>query len=311
MPPRRIVDTHQHFWDLGHLYYPWLTDRINPDYLQGDYLGRNYLPEDYRRETRNWNVEMTVHEEAECADGQQLRETEWVTAMHARSGLANAIMGHAWLVRPDLEDELRRHMQFPLFRGIRSKPRVGRAPGEVADGPGTMADPDWRRGLGVLQKLGLVYDFRVPYFALKDGADLPRRYPELQFVVVHTGVSPRDRSEAGLAIWRDGMQALAAAPNVAVKISGLSIPGQPWSVEVQRRVVLETIDLFGVDRCMFASNFPVDRAVTDFDTLLTNFDRIVSVLTEDERDRLYYRNAVKVYRPVARADVVPAPLGMG
>ena len=122
MAPRRIVDTHQHFWDLGHLYYPWLTDKINPAYLQGDYLGRNYFPEDYRRDTRNWNVEMTVHVEAECADGQQLRETEWVSAMHRRSGLANAIMGHVWLVRPDLEDELQRHRQYPLFRGVRSKP---------------------------------------------------------------------------------------------------------------------------------------------------------------------------------------------
>ena len=299
MRPPRIIDAHHHLWDLDIIYYPWLTDEIVPDFLFGDYakIRKTYLPEDMRRQMQGWNVEMTVHVEAERADSEQVQETAWLSEMHERFHLPNAIIGHVWLADPKVEERLHQHMQYPLFRGVRSKPRTGKTGREAnLTGPATMSDPQWRRGLQLLETLGLIYDFRVPYYHLKEGAGLPGLCPGLQFIVNHAGL-PRDRSPEGLAIWRDGMKALAAHPNVAVKVSGISLPGMPWTVETQGAVILETIDIFGIDRCMFASNFPPDNCVTEYAPMMEAFETIMSRFSEDECDRFFYANAKKYYRP--------------
>ena len=296
----RIIDAHHHLWDLDRVYYPWLTDEIVPDFLFGDYarIRKNYLPEDLRRQMRGWNVELTVHVEAERADGEQLKETAWLSEMYERFRLPNAIIGHVWLADPNVDELLSQHMQYPLFRGVRSKPRTGKTAREAnLKGPATMSDPQWRRGLKLLEKLGLIYDFRVPYYHLKEGAELPALCPNLQFIVNHAGL-PRDRSDEGLAIWREGMKALAAHPNVATKVSGLSLPGMPWTVATQGAVILDTIDIFGIDRCMFASNFPPDNCVTEFAPMMEAFETVTERFTADERDRFFYANAERYYRPV-------------
>jgi len=300
MRPPRIIDAHHHLWDLDRIYYPWLTDEIVPDFLFGDYakIRKNYLPEDMRRQMQGWNIEMTVHVEAERADSEQVQETAWLSEMHERFRLPNAIIGHVWLAAPDVEGMLRQHMQYPLFRGVRSKPRTGKTAREAhLTGPATMSDPQWRRGLQLLERLGLIYDFRVPYYHLKEGAELPGLCPGLQFIVNHAGLA-RDRSREGLTIWREGMRALAAHPNVAVKVSGISLPGMPWTVETQGPVILETIDMFGIDRCMFASNFPPDNCVTEFAPMMEAFETVMQRFSEDERDRFFYANANRYYRPV-------------
>ena len=298
--PRRIIDAHHHLWDLDRIYYPWLTDEIVPDFLFGDYasIRRNYLPDDLKHDARRWNLRMSVHVEAERADSEQLAETRWLSEMHEIYGLPNAIVGHVWLDDPDVESRLREHMRYPLFRGVRSKPRTARSASEAPlTGPRTMSDPKWLHGVGTLERLGLLYDFRVPYFHLKEGAEVARRFPGLTFIVNHAGL-PRDRSAEGLAIWREGMKVLAALPNTVVKISGLSLPGRPWTVATQGAVVRDTIDIFGVDRCMFASNFPPDSCVADYDTIVSTLLSILSDLSGEERDRIFYANAEAIYRPV-------------
>ena len=300
MRPPRIIDAHHHLWDLDRVYYPWLTDEIEPNFLFGDYakIRKNYRPDDMRQQMDGWNIEMTVHVEAERGDGEQLKETAWLAEMHEHFRLPNAIIGHVWLADPNVEELLAQHMQYPLFRGVRSKPRTAKSAKEAAlAGPGTMSDPHWRRGLKLLEALGLVYDFRVPYYHLKEGAELAKLFSALQFVVNHAGL-PRDRSSEGLAIWRDGMKALATHPNVAIKVSGLSLPGMPWTVESQRAVILETIDIFGIDRCMFASNFPPDNCVTEFAPMMEAYQDVMAKFTQDERDRFFYANAKRYYRPV-------------
>ena len=124
-----IVDAHHHLWDLeGPIRYPWLTD--NSHMFLGDYsrFRRTYLPDEYRRDSALHNVVATVHVEAECDRSQQVAETEWVTAMHARYGMPNAIVAHAWVDTPDAEEIIAAHCKFPLVRGVRTKP-------VIADGP--------------------------------------------------------------------------------------------------------------------------------------------------------------------------------
>jgi predicted TIM-barrel fold metal-dependent hydrolase len=188
------------------------------------------------------------------------------------------------------------HAAFARVRGIRHKPAAARFPAEARPGaPGSMADPAWRRGYALLQRYGLSFDLQTPWWHLAEAAGLARDFPDTQIVLNHTGL-PADRSPDGLAGWRNAMATLAAEPNAAVKISGLGQPGKPWTVEANGPIVRATIAIFGVDRCMFASNFPVDSLCADFDTIFTGFKSIVADLSHADQLKLFHDNAVRIYR---------------
>jgi predicted TIM-barrel fold metal-dependent hydrolase len=295
-----IVDAHHHLWQLagGPLYYPWLQDATPHSFFLGDYaaLKRDYLPPDYRRDAAAHHVVKTVHVEAECRRDQQVEETRWLSEINARHGMPNAIVAHAWLHQGNTEEILERHRQYPLVRGIRSKPVTSSKAGEsVAGAPGSMQDPQWRAGLKLLRKFGFSWDLRVPTWHLEEAAEVARANPDLSIVLNHTGF-PWDRSAAGMHMWRRGMRALAACANVQCKLSCLCLPDGDWGYENNRRVVLEAIDFFGVERCMFASNFPVDGLRVSFERMFGDFKRMTDGFSAAERGRLFHDNAAAFYR---------------
>ena len=114
-------------------------------------------------------------------------------------------------------------------------------------------------------------------------------------ILNHAGM-PVDRDAEALSLWRTGMRALAAEPNVWVKISGLGMVDWRWTEESLRPFVLDTIEIFGPDRCMFASNFPVDKLYSSFDALYGAFKRIVSDFSMGEQRKLFSDAALAVYR---------------
>jgi predicted TIM-barrel fold metal-dependent hydrolase len=120
-------------------------------------------------------------------------------------------------------------------------------------------------------------------------------FPDTQIVINHTGL-PSDRSPEGIAGWKAAMRTVAGAANVAVKISGLGIAGQPWSADANRAIVLDVIEMFGTDRAMFASNFPVDSLVGSFETIFSGFSAITSGFSEADRGKLFSDNARRIYR---------------
>jgi predicted TIM-barrel fold metal-dependent hydrolase len=293
-----IVDAHHHLWDLGRNYYPWLADHPEPDFLLGDYaaLKRNYLPEDYRRDAAGLKVIATVHVEAEHDRTRQVAETGWLHEVAARSGMPNAVVAHAWFHTDDCEEILAAQKRFPLVRGIRSKPVTAGAPGQgPLTGPGTMHDPKWRRGLALLEKYDLSWDLRVPFWHLHEAAEIARLVPGVRIVLNHTGL-PWDRSDAGLAHWRSGVLALAACPNVHCKVSELGLKGAPWTIDGNRRVVREAIEAFGIERCMFASNFPVAGLKIGFRAQIAGLLEILFDLGSSELDKLFRDNARRFYR---------------
>src|SRR5512134_572615 len=160
--------------------------------------------------------------------------------------------------------------------------------------PGGMTDPRWGTGYALLARHGLRFDLQTPWWHLHEAAALARRFSETTIILNHTGL-PADRSPAGIAGWKRGMAALADCPNAAAKISGLGVPGQAWTVAANRAIVLTTIELFGVDRCMFASNFPVDGLCATFDTIFSGFREMVRDFTAGEQRRLFHDNALRIY----------------
>jgi predicted TIM-barrel fold metal-dependent hydrolase len=293
-----IVDAHHHLWDLGRNRYPWLSDEPKHSDFLGDYsaLRRNYLPEDYRRDAAKFNVIKTVHVEAEMDRNAQIAETEWLTAVHARAGMPNAIVGHVWFVDPECDAKLARHASFPLVRGIRSKPVTAASPRDSVQGqPGTMQDPAWLAGFALLAKYNLSWDLRVPFWHLAEAAQVARDFPHIPIVLNHTGF-PWDRSPEGLAAWRRGMEALARSPSVHVKISELGLLHQPWTVAGNRGVVLDTVAIFGIARCLFASNFPVAGLFAPYATIVNGMREILGHLPRPELEAFFAGNALRFYR---------------
>ena len=293
-----LIDAHHHLWDLKANYYPHLTDQANAHFFMGSYdaIKRDYLPEDYLRDSSAHNVLTTVHCEAEMDRANQVGETRWLTEVNARYGFPGAIVAHAWFHTENAEEIIAAQSSFPLVRGIRSKPVTSLNPDIMTSGaPGTMQDDKWLRGFSLLEKYGLSWDLRVPYWHLAEAAEVARQFPRTPIVLNHTGF-PWDRSDEGLAAWRRGMAAVAREPNVHVKVSEFGLKDSAWDYESNRRVVMDAIAIFGIERSIFATNFPVAGLRIDYDTLVRSLSRMLAGHSQSDRDLFFWRNAVSVYR---------------
>lgn len=294
--PKAVIDAHHHVWDLAN-DLPWLKHERVP-FRYGDYssICRNYMPDDYRADTAGWPVVGSVYVEAEWNRAFAAEEPRWVSEVARTQGLPSAIVAWCDFAAPEAEALLASHTKVPIVRGVRHKPAaVGSAADARRGAPGSMDDPVWRKGYALMERRGLSYDLQTPWWHLDAAADLARDFPATQLIVNHAGL-PADRSPEALAAWRQALDAVAAQPNTAIKISGIGIPGQPWTVAANGPVIRDTIAIFGVERCMFASNFPVDGVVGDFDTIFSGFLAATADRSEAERDMLFHDNAVRFYR---------------
>ena len=280
-----IVDAHQHFWDPRANYHPWLCDQPPVAFRYGDYsaLRRPYLPADYFADAGGHEVVKTVYVETEWDPADPLGETAWVERLRSDTGFPTVMVAQAWLDRDDIAAVLERQAAFGFVRGIRHKPR-----------PGALRDARWRAGYALLARFGLRFDLQAPSTALADAAALCRAFPGTQLVLNHAGL-PADRSAEGIAGWKRALRGLAECPNTAIKISGLGVPGRRWTPELNREVVLSAIEIFGVQRAMFASNFPVDGLCASFEEVFSGFREIARQFSALEQRALFHDNAIRLY----------------
>lgn len=268
-----------HLWDPRVHYYPWLCDPLPVAFRYGDYgaLRRPYLPGDYRADCAGWPVERTVYMEAEWDPRDPHGEMGFISRLRDRSGFPTVAIAQAWLDAGDGAGVLEAHARRSFVRGVRHKPK-----------PGQMDDARWRAGYARLAPLGLHFELQAPWPQLAEAARLGRDFPDTTLVLNHAGL-PED---AAIARWRDAMASLARCSNVAAKISGLgNLPR-----ERRREVILTVIELFGVRRSMFASNYPVDSLRASFDAIYREFDAATHGFSDVERRQLFHDNAIRIYR---------------
>jgi predicted TIM-barrel fold metal-dependent hydrolase len=285
-----IVDAHHHLWDLERVRYPWLVADPDPDAWVGDItpIRRNYLVDEYVAEATSCGVGLSVHVEAACDPHDSLAETRWLQAVADGHGFPHAIVAAVRLEDPGVDDVLEDHVRSPNVRGIRQML-------DRDEGLSVMARPDWQRGLGRLPAYSLSFDLQVNPDQLDAAADLAGRNPDLVFVLNHCGM-PRDRTRPALDQWRRGLRRLADHPNVTAKISGLGMFDHGWTADSIRPYVREMLDAFGVERCMFGSNFPLDKLYSSYAALVSAMEQLTSTLSPEERRAFFHDNAVRVYR---------------
>lgn len=292
-----FVDAHVHMWDLAHIHYPWLSPPFRDDGPNGSVepIARDYLLDDYFQDSKNWDVRGMVHVDAGADASAALDETAWLQAMADARGRPNAIVAFAALNDPHVEGVLEAHAASPNVRGIRQIVNWHKDPRRSYTARDVTGDPQWAEGFAALGKYGLSFDLQAYPGQFGAIAPLIARHPEVPIIVNHLGM-PVVSDEDGVAEWRSGMRALAVSPHVSVKLSGVGFIRRDWATALIRPFLLETIDMFGPHRCLFASDFPTDKLFGSFDRHFNAYAEIVARFSEDERRNMFGRNAVRVYR---------------
>lgn len=284
-PP--FVDAHLHLWDRDGLRYPWLDE---PDTAP---IAATYTIADHRAATAAWNLAGAVHVDAGAHSDDGERETDWLNTVADADGLPSAIIARVELDDPDVEALLARQAARPRVRGIRHLVNWHTDAARQAYPRDLTIDPAWRRGFGLLADHDLSYDFHGFPPQLPGLVAIAALHPDVPVIVNHLGLPiPGD----GLEQWRAGVTALAAMPQVSIKLSGAGFIHAPFDPAAFADIVAEVIDLFGTRRVMVATNFPTDRLFASLDETLGAYETLLADRSDDERADLWGRNANRIYR---------------
>ncbi len=293
MPPIEFVDSHVHFYDMQHpeLHYAHWQPDVDPP-LTGKRMRklgeRNFLAEDFIALTRNASpnvsVVKAVHVQAAIGSPDPVKETEWLQQAYERCGFPHAIVAHADLRAPDVETVLERHCAFPNMRGIR----------DFSYGDFLVSN-DFHRGYALLEKYGLLASIQAQHQDMHNLAALASKFPNIVIVIDHAAI-PAERNPEYFHLWRQGLATAARADNIICKISGLGMGDHTWTMDSLRPYVLGCIEAFGVERCIFATNWPVDSLFSGYGELVDAYDTITADFTPDERRALFSANTERLYR---------------
>ncbi len=297
-----FIDAHMHLWDLSHIHYPWLTPPF-PANARDDVarIASTYRLDDYLAEAASWNVVGTVHVEAGAAPSQALEETDWLQRTVAERGLPSGLVAFARLDDPRVEAHLAAQAQRRSVVGVRHMVNWHRNPALTFTERDLTGDAAWARGFGLLERFDLSFDLQAYPHQFAALSRLIEAHPATRVIVDHCGmpvsaVGVDGGVDAGASDWRRAMKGLATLPNVCVKISGVGLSLRPWQERRARDRARETVDLFGPDRCLLASNFPTDRMFASFDATMNALAEAVAAFTEPERHAMFAGNANRFYR---------------
>jgi predicted TIM-barrel fold metal-dependent hydrolase len=294
MADEPYVDTHIHFWDksVEGLQWAWLEPgyRFRKWTFDSVVDAPRYGPPEFRAEAAGTGLAGAVH--VHCADPlpDPATETAWIDSVAAATGWPQAQVGRCDLDAADAAATIAAEAASPLFRGVRD-PFSAKHLDVAAAAPAMDALAATRASLEVRRHHG---DFGVI-------DELAARWPTVAILLSH-GCLPLDRTPEEHQAWGAAMRSLAQRPNVACKISTVVGASQPEpSVELVRPWVLACIDAFGADRCMFGSNFPIDRPYCTYAQLVELYRESVADLSASERRAVLGGTAARVY------DFAPAP----
>ena len=289
MTKKEFVDPHVHFYDMQHpelVYEHWQPGVPHPTlgWQIQKLAERNYLAEDYIAETRDANVVKAVHVQAAIGSKDPVKETEWLQEAAERTGFPHGIVGYADLKDPDVESILAAHCEFPNIRGIR----------DFSHG-NYLVESDFHKGFALLEKYNLISCMGVKWPDMLKLRNLASKFPNIIIVIDHAGF-PEERNEEYFVQWSLALSVAAEADNIYCKISGLGMGDHSWTVDSIRPYVLQCIEAFGVERCFFASNWPVDWLWSSYNAVVDAYTTIVKDFTLNEQKALFSKNAETIHR---------------
>lgn len=271
------IDAHQHYWDLSRFPYPWMTPSL-------DRIRRNFLPEDLEPilTVNGFNGSVVVQATT------VIEETRWLLDLAAKHSSILGVVAWLDLTDSQLGDKLDEFQQDRKFKGVRHP---------VHDEPDLnwLVREDVLRGLGELARRGLPFDLMVrpPHLPL-----IPRiveRVPELRMVIDH--IAKPLIASGQMDGWAQDMEHVAAIPQVYVKLSGMITEAdwKNWKAEELRPYVAHVVELFGTDRLMFGSDWPVCLLAGSWKQVLAAFTQALGPLPVETRSKVVGETAAAFY----------------
>jgi len=291
----RIVDAHFHVWRQADL--PWLAGPMQPR-IFGAYepIRRDYPIAEYLEDISGTGVEKAVYVQANWPPERALDEAAWIESLAAETGWPHGLVAYADMTVPDVRPALDRLARFPHLRGIRQQFHWHENPlYRFAADPDLCRDRTLQQNVARLADYRLTFDLQVFAPQMAGAAELADACPAVTFVLQHAGML-EDTSDAGRDAWRRAMAELARRPNVTAKLSGFGTFIHRVDAAHIAWLTTETVALFGAERCLFGSNFPIEKLWTDYAALVSAHRAAAGGLAEAERRAIFFDTACRVYR---------------
>jgi predicted TIM-barrel fold metal-dependent hydrolase len=290
-----VIDTHHHIWlrkDVA-----WLADPPIPR-MFGDYFGlrRDYPVEEWIADIVPEGAVKSVHVTAMWGPSRALDETRWLQATADKHGFPHGIVCNVDLASPDAGAALHAQKQFPNLRGVRQMLYWDNDPvRRAAPRPDYCNDPDFRRGFALLEKYNLHFELQVYAGQAAHAVELIKAFPNVRMILVHAGMLTA-RTQAAIDEWRAALTAMAAFPNLHVKLSGLGMYSNGITLGQARQVIRDTIQIFGIERTIYGSNFPLEKLHASYADFFAVYRKVMSEYPEADQRKVFHDNAVKFYR---------------
>ncbi len=283
-----IIDSHQHFWQVGRFDYPWMTPEV-------EVLCQDYLPPALEPILKRCGVEKTVLVQA----SNSLEETRWLLSLADQYPFIAGVVGWVDLTGKDVGRQLDDFVRHAKFKGVRHL-----VESEPADD--WLIQPSVLEGMRTLAAYGVSYDLLVHTRHLKYAKILAESCPGLRLVIDHMAKPPIARNE--LADWAREIKELTAYSNIWCKLSGLVTEANwaDWSADDLKPFTDTALEYYGPRRMMFGSDWPVCLLAASYDRVLEAFQLLLAELSDKDRERIFSKNATEFYR-IQQQAVVTEP----
>jgi predicted TIM-barrel fold metal-dependent hydrolase len=290
-----IIDAHHHIWRRRDL--PWLDGPMQPR-IFGPYeaIRRDYPIGEFLSDLAGTGVTQSVYVQCNWAKDRFEDEVAYVQQAADETAFPQAIVGYADFLANDVRPQLDRLTKYRGMRGLRMQLQWHENPQyQFASGPDLARDPTLQKNVAHLADYGWTFDLQVFAGQMEGAAELAASAPKVTFILQHAGML-EDLSPDGWARWRNGMRLLAAQPNIVSKLSALGTFIHKNDPEHIAGIVRETIDIFGPTRCLFGSNFPVEKLWTGYADLVAAYRSAIEPLGEAVARAAFRDTAARVYR---------------
>lgn len=290
-----VVDAHFHVWRQRDL--PWLEGPMQPR-IFGPYeaIRRDYPIGEYLDDIAGTDVTKSVYVQANWPPERAEDEAAWIESLIAETGWPHALVAYADMTVVDVRPALDRLIRFPHLRGIRQQFHWHKNPAyRFAPHADLCRDPAVQRNVARLADYDLAFDLQVFDDQMAGACELADACPGVTFVLQHAGMLD-DLSEAGRAKWRAAMTELAGRPNVVSKLSGFGTFQHRLDPDLIGWLTTETVGLFGAERCLWGSNFPIEKLWTGYGALIEAHRAAAGGLSTAEQQAIFNDTACRVYR---------------
>lgn len=290
-----MIDAHHHIWRQKDL--PWLLGPAVPG-LFGPYedIQRDYDITEFQADLTGAGIARSVYVQSGWAPNWFEDEVAWVQDVALRHGTISGIVAFADVTQKDVVLQLERLKKYPLMRGIRQQFQWHVNPNlSFARHPDLCRSGLVRKNIARLSDYGWSFDLQVFPGQMDGAVELARACPEVTFILQHAGLRDNTAPD-GYKIWKEGMRRLADCPNVVTKLSAPGAFIHRIDADLIATTVIDSEKLFGSDRCMFGSNFPIEKLWTSYFELFQAFQNATAALSKKKRAAIFNDTAARIYR---------------